>query len=600
MRIRCSVIVVGFFLVGGVASAATVSGERRVWHRIGLTVEGPSAAEEGEPNPFTDYRLTVVFAHEEVRYVVPGFYAADGSAGETGASRGAKWRAYFVPDRPGEWTYRATLRKGEDVAISETRDAGRRVRSPWRGRVEVAPAEPSAPGFRGPGMLRPAEGRYLRFAGTGEAFLKAGAGSPENFLAYAGFDNTRRAEALDERKGESFTGTLHRYAPHVSDWREGDPTWGKGRGKGIVGAVNYLASEEVNSIYMLTMNVGGDGKDVWPWREPTGYERFDCSKLAQWEIVFSHMDRRGLQLHLVTQETENDQLLDGGDLGRHRKLYYREMVARFAHHLGVTWNLGEENTNTPAQRKAFAREIRALDPYDHPIVCHTYPDQHEKVYEPLLGFTAFDGPSLQLDSMGGAYAITRRWLDRSAAAGRPWFVCIDEPGTAKTGAKPDTVAPAHAAARRRVLWPHLMAGGSGVAWYFGYDHPHDDLSCEDWRSRDALWDQTRHAVRFFREHLSFTEMVPRDAPLRGGRGHCLAKRGEVYALYLPVAKGARVELPKGEYRLRWYDPRRGGELVEGSVSTVEGGAVRPLGVPPERPTRDWAAVLTREGSSPRR
>jgi len=27
----------------------------------------------------------------------------------------------------------------------------------------------------------------------------------------------------------------------------------------------YLSNQGVNSVYFLTMNVKGDGKDVWPW-----------------------------------------------------------------------------------------------------------------------------------------------------------------------------------------------------------------------------------------------------------------------------------------------------------------------------------------------
>ena len=40
---------------------------------------------------------------------------------------------------------------------------------------------------------------------------------------------------------------------------------------------------------------------------------------------------------------ENDQMLDGGALGDERKLYYRELIARFSHHVShlvrVTENL---------------------------------------------------------------------------------------------------------------------------------------------------------------------------------------------------------------------------------------------------------------------
>ena len=74
--------------------------------------------------------------------------------------------------------------------------------------------------------------------------------------------------------------------------------------------------------------------------------RIDVSKTAQWELVFEHADTMGMFLHFKTQEQENDQLLDGGKLGLQRRLYYRELVARFGHHLALNWNLGEENTNT--------------------------------------------------------------------------------------------------------------------------------------------------------------------------------------------------------------------------------------------------------------
>jgi len=40
------------------------------------------------------------------------------------------------------------------------------------------------------------------------------------------------------------------------DWQSGDPDWGNGKGKAIIGALNYLASQHVNSIYFLPMNIG--------------------------------------------------------------------------------------------------------------------------------------------------------------------------------------------------------------------------------------------------------------------------------------------------------------------------------------------------------
>ena len=35
--------------------------------------------------------------------------------------------------------------------------------------------------------------------------------------------------------------------------------------------------------------------------------------------------------------------------------------------------------------RAMAQYIKDLDPYDHHIVVHTYPDWQDRVYPPLLG-----------------------------------------------------------------------------------------------------------------------------------------------------------------------------------------------------------------------
>jgi len=98
--------------------------------------------------------------------------------------------------------------------------------------------------------------------------------------------------------------------------------------------------------------------------------RYDCSKLDQWEVVFEHASAAGLMIHFKTQETENDQRFDAGDVGRVRKLYYRELIARFGHHLAVTWNLGEENSQSDRQRVDMAQAFFDVDAYHSNVVIH--------------------------------------------------------------------------------------------------------------------------------------------------------------------------------------------------------------------------------------
>jgi Domain of unknown function (DUF5060) len=582
-------------------SGWAIEGELRTWHRATLTFDGPQAGEQEPSNPFRNYRLSVTFEHEGRTVDAPGYFAADGNAAESGATSGSRWRVHFMPDAPGRWSYRASFRRGTDVALSENDAAGAAVpQDGITGSFVVEPSDKQPPDFRALGNLRHQGGHYLRLA-SGRPFLKGGADSPENFLAYEGFDDTDTSDA-PIRQGEAAR-TFHRYVPHLLDWRPGDPSWRGGRGRGIIGALNYLASRGMNSVYFLTMNVGGDGDDVFPWIARDVRDRFDCSKLDQWEMVFSHMTRLGLMLHAVTQETENQTLLDGGELGPLRRLYYRELVARFAHHPAITWNLGEENGeghegapfNTDAQRKAFARYFKQIDPYDHPVVVHTWPGRQEQIYTPLLDEPALDGASLQLADMRQTYDQTRRWVERSAAAGRPWLVSLDEIGPADAGVKPDAEDPTHDDVRVHALWGNLMAGGAGVEWYFGYKYPHNDLNAESWRSRDAMWRQTRRALDFFEQYVPFDRARPLSGIVAAPDARCFGIPGELYVVH--VIKGGEVTIDltpwAGAFEVSWYGPRTGGPLLQGSVTGIEGGRVASLGRPPRDPEADWVALVRR-------
>jgi hypothetical protein len=481
---------------------------------------------------------------------------------------------HFVPDRVGRWQFQAGFRQGGGVAVAEDPLAGEPAGFDGAsGSFEIGPTDKTGADFRGKGLLQYVGQRYLRFS-NGQYFIKGGADSPENMLGYYEFDGTP---------------PTHQFAPHAGDFRYGNPTWAGGKGRNIIGALNYLASKGMNSVYLITMNVRGDGKDTWPWVSPNDFTRFDVSKLAQWEMVFSHMDHLGLMIHLVTQEQENDQLLDKGDLGPNRRVYYRELVARFGHHLGLIWNLGEENTNTTGQLKAYAEYLDRLDPYDHVIVVHTFLgfSHQRRVYGPLLGCGHLGGASLQ-NSMPDVVDHVSYWLDQSDRAGRPWAVFYDEQEPAWAGISSDAEDPTHDDVRKYALWEVLMAGAAGVEWFMM-----PDTGLEDWRTRDRLWDQTRYALEFF-AWLPFERMAPDDGLARAGQ-RCLAAVGDVYAVYLPKGGEGRLNLTgqQGGFEVRWYNPRKGGALQEGPVKQVTGGQWVSLGPPPAQVDQDWAVLVRR-------
>jgi len=114
------------------------------------------------------------------------------------------------------------------------------------------------------------------------------------------------------------------------------------------------------------------------------------------------------------------------------------------------------------------------------------------------------------------------------------------------------------------------------------------------KTRDRLWDQTRHALEFFQKHLPFWEMETANE-LAGGVPdiRVLAKGDELYAVFLPAGGSASLQLGPGVYSVRWYNPRAGGGLQSGSVASARGPGVAAIGAPPAEPDKDWAALVRR-------
>ena len=621
---------------GGKGEVA-ITGELKQWHKVTLTLNGPFAHErDSPPNAFTDLAFNVTFTHESgtPSYKVPGYFAADGDAANTSAEAGTKWRAHLSPDKAGTWKYSVSFTTGKSAAL----EGGGKPLAPFdgvSGSFTIAETDKTGRDFRAHGRLQYVGKHHLQFAGSKQYFLKAGPDAPETLLAFADFDNTST--------GKPDKAPLKTWAPHLRDWKTGDPAWQNGKGKGLIGALNYLAGKGVNSFSFLTYNVSGDGDNVWPFVARDAKLHYDCSKLDQWGIIFDHATARGLYLHFKLQENELDDnrlgagrkpglvpaSLDGGKLGLERKLYCREIIARFGHALALNWNIGEENTQSSDEVRDMAKFLHDTDPYRHHIVLHTFPPEQELVYRPLLGDKSLlTGVSLQT-SWKQSHQRTLQWLRESDAAGRPWVVAHDEQNPAGLGVPPDPGYKGHDGIavekqlkgskaegnfiakpytmhdiRKLTLWGNLMAGGAGVEYYFGYALPENDLVCEDFRSRDKSWDYCCIALEFFRtEKIPFAEMTSSDALIGNAKEDnskfCFAKPGELYLVYLPNGGTTDIDLSgdKGSFTVKWFNPRTGGELANGSVNSVHGGARVALGNPPAEASEDWLAVIAKAAAS---
>lgn len=628
---RCGIgllAVAGAAWLGGPTLAQSVGGTAVQHQTITVEWDGPAVGEGiGTTNPFLNHRLDVEFSNGQTSYTVPGYYAIDNATGQD------IWRAHFTAPTAGQWDFTPNYYIGGNVAVTDINALGVPNATEINGQtgsVNIAAADPNAAGFLSKGTLQYTGGHYLQFA-NGDYYLKGGADSPENFLGYEGFDNTTKNSVPPAR------GILHTYSTHVADWQAGDPDWDDddadaiaNDGRGIIGALNYLHNlgdtaytgpAKVNSIYFLPMNIGGDGQDTHPFASTTldlagnssnDNLRYDLSKLDQWETVFTHAQKKGIMLHFVLNEAEapNKQELDNASLGDERKLFYREMIARFGHHQAIVWNVSEEynlgngfGANDPAEAatvETFADWIKSIDPYGHPVTVHNAGNPNPGggptagSWQYFIGDVSWDATSLQLfnnfQTLGDAVEAFRT---ATANAGRPIPIMIDEPESVEDVSF-DQV-------RKEMMWDILLSGGN-VEWYTRSQ----DQSLDNFRLLEQVYEETFYARRLV-EMTPFWEMNPADNLLSGedgfagdsDPGEVFAKTNDTYALYLPGSDATDTGVldlggASGKFVFRWYDPTTG-QFADSPLGIVAGGG---FDLPDTPGTNgggdsDWAALLTR-------
>ena len=268
----------------------------------------------------------------------------------------------------------------------------------------------------------------------------------------------------------------------------------------------------------------------------------------------------------------------------------------------------------------MATYILNVDPYDHNIVIHSFPAQQKQLYTKLLGpQSVLTGTSLQ-NSWRGVHQQTLYWLQASRAAGKPWVVANDEQNPASMGVPPD---PGYKGfdgwandregkfnlddIRKKTLWGNLMAGGAGVEYYFGYRLAENDLLAEDFRSRDRSWDYAGIAVTFFQSsQLPFHRMSNQNQLVkvthRAGQQSSHAKQttpwvltdlDQHYLVYFDRVTASTLDMSgsKGQFSVRWFNPRTCQYFDNGSVISVAASSEVNIGLPPLELQQDWLAII---------
>lgn len=493
------------------------------WQLVELEFRGPESHSTGYPNPFA-IEFDVTFTSPGGKqYLMPAFYDGDSK----GNLNGSIWKVRFSADETGEWKY---LTRSSNKSLDGK-----------RGAFIVKDTASGSPAFYRWGRLE-AVGksndniRYLKFR-DGQYWMKAGCDDPENFLGSLNSYNT-----IEKRKA----------------------------------AIDYLSSRGINSIYIITNNIDGDGKDVWPWlgenekdakSNSTGEVRFNIPKLEEWRVIFEYMQLKGIVVYIVLED-------DSGWKGYDHEKYYREMIARFSYLPALIFNLNEEYNENYSKKEAFdlIALIKELDPFDHPCGIHNIntPDE-DYIMANQIDFTSIQTGN---DRTGKGPTpdeynkLVLDWIRKcKSLSSRTLMIGIDE-------GRPEE--------DRRAWWSTYLSGGVWEAHVLApYDRP-----MEAW---DTIWTQLG-GTRKFMESVPFWRMTPDSSIIKKGKAFCLSTPGSEYALYLPEGGDIEIKLPAGkEYQVSWWNPENSLEGVFQNFATIKGGTKKLI--PPGK--GDWALKIVR-------
>ena len=499
------------------------------WSKVEILFNGPTSGDfDPDSNP-SKTQVDVTFQSPDGNVlVVPAFYDGDGSGGVDGNI----WKVRFTPDTTGDWHFDVS---STDIQLNS-----------YTGGFEVLSTEECAdPNGLGVdlncyGRLEYAGSHYLRFQ-NGDYWIKGGIDDPENFI------------------GEAF-----------GDW------------EAKKAAVDYLSSHGVNSIYVITNNIDGDRNDTWPWVGDTpqqakaNSDSFNFAKLQEWEDFFSYVQSKGIVLHIILND-------DSAWTGYDHELYLREMIARFGHHPGLIWNVGEEANEIYSDREqeALAAKIQQIDPYNHPVTVH------RKSPWPFIRNKFFDLTSIQIGDgskdfstarLSDYNAIVTDHRQKSMAVCHSIPVMIDE--TPRITLVNDQT---RTKLRTQVLYPIFFGGGN---FELHYQDAYGQVGSVTIQNLEPMLEDMFRARQFI-ESLPFSKMKPCNGILSNQNNFCFGKAGEVYAVYFPVGGSDSVDLSKvqGDFNVIWFNPRTG---ETNQLGTVAGGGVRAFTTPDNN---DWVLHL---------
>jgi len=328
-----------------------------------------------------------------------------------------------------------------------------------------------------------------------------------------------------------------------------------------------------------------------PFHPDFDYSRFHVAFWQKWDRAIRFARDRDVIISLVLDM--NDNKVHPAAASENERRYIRYAIARFGAFSNITWDLGDdlEGYRSDEWTHQTGTFIKTWDPYRHLATSHPISDVHQDRTAEWFDFTSFQDWSRTQHQ----YILHQRALQQKTGRIIPqtneeygyedhYPMWAKGPGSESA----DTL--------RRTAWDIYMAGGYQTA----------GESCRRgtniWPDTGGGWlngrgDDTMtmfvgygHIVDFFTS-FDWWKTDPHDELLSANgenSNYCLAKPGEIYAVYLPNGGKVTVHLEPGTYRAHWFAAQTG-ETID--LPAVQGGMTWTSPAAPDG--NDWALLLLR-------
>jgi hypothetical protein len=498
---------------------------------VTATVTAPDAR-----NPFTDATLNGSFAKTggSGRIDVEGF---------CDSPDGAIFRIRFMPSSPGDYTYSIAYRQGP---FEKTYSGKFRATDGHR---------------RGPIRVDPKYPWHFIWEGSGEHYF--------------------------------FNGTT---AFWLMGWRDEH-------------VINYcierLQKLKINRIRVL---VAGNAEIFWgepvmtganftyalrPWmaekpesfdRPGIDFTRFNIPYWQKWERMVRFARDRDMIISAIQDISMHK--AQPAEYSDDERRYLRYMVARLSAFSNITYDLGDDMDSFRDEKWVHATGIliESWDPYKHLATSHPVHRENQDRGSAWFGFTSIQ------DWRRPQHALMLEEREIQKKTGRIIPQANEEYGYEDHYPHWAPPPPGDSAETlRQMAWEIAMAGAYGTAgetsrrgtniW------PDTGGGWINGRSDDTtvMLKGYEHIVDFFTS-FEWWKTEPHDELVNNG-AYCLAKPGEIYAVYLPKQGKVTVQLEPGAYDAVWFSAFTGERIP---LPTVTG----PSWTSPETPGwLDWALLL---------